>query len=116
MRLRSRQNVILLEDTNSIIEIVGDVVIAALGFATDLEFLLRRRLLLAEPFQFEFRVPGPRVLTEIPAGPDQAARFLPSNPRFQVVLSASVDPAVLGPLVYVEMNRACPSWFFRRWI
>src|SRR6185503_19476506 len=64
---------------------------------------------LAEPFQFEFRVRGPRVLTGMPAGPDQSARFLPANPRFQVVLSSSVDPALLARLVYLEMNRACPT-------
>ena len=64
---------------------------------------------LAEPYTFEFRVRGPRVLTGIPAGPDASARFLPSNPRFQVVLSASADPALLSRLVYVEMNRACSA-------
>ncbi len=63
---------------------------------------------LAEPFQFEFRVRGPRVLTGLPAGPDQTARFLSANPRFQIVLSASADPTQLARLVYLEMNRACP--------
>ncbi len=63
---------------------------------------------LAEPYQFEFRVRGPRVLTGLPAGPDQSARFLPANPRFQIVLSAPADPALLARLVYLEMNRACP--------
>lgn len=62
---------------------------------------------LAQPYQFEFRVRGPRVLTGMPAGPDQPARFLPANPRFQVVLSAPADSALLARLVYLEMNRAC---------
>ncbi|HEU5218834.1 MAG TPA: MG2 domain-containing protein, partial [Gemmatimonadales bacterium] len=64
---------------------------------------------LAEPFQFEFRVRGPRVLTGMPAGPDQVARFLPANPQFRIVLSASADAALLSKLVYLEMNRACPT-------
>ncbi|HEV8195654.1 MAG TPA: MG2 domain-containing protein [Gemmatimonadales bacterium] len=64
---------------------------------------------LAEPFQFEFRVRGPRVLAGLPAGPDQQARFLPANPRFQIVLSGSADPALLARLIYLEMNRACAS-------
>ncbi|MEO7987839.1 MAG: hypothetical protein ABI766_15030, partial [Gemmatimonadales bacterium] len=64
---------------------------------------------LAEPYQFEFRVGGPRVLTGIPANPNQTARFLPGNARFQIVLSGSADPALLSRLVYVEMNRACAT-------
>ena len=64
---------------------------------------------LAEPYQFEFRVRGPRVLTGLPAGPEQTARFLPANARFQLVLSGSADPAALARLVYLEMNRSCAT-------
>lgn len=64
---------------------------------------------LAEPYQFTFRVRGPRVLAGLPAGHGVPAQFLPSDARFQVVLSAPADPALLGRLVYLELNRACPT-------
>ena len=50
----------------------------------------------------------PRVLAGLPAGHGVPARFLPPDARFQIVLSAPADPALLGRLVYLEMNRACP--------
>lgn len=64
---------------------------------------------LAEPYQFTFRVRGPRVLAGLPAGHGVPGQFLPADARFQVVLSAPADPALLGRLIYLEMNRACPS-------
>jgi alpha-2-macroglobulin len=62
---------------------------------------------LAAPHRWSFRVRGPRVLAGVPAGPGQPARFLPPDARFQLVLSAPVDPALLARLVYVEMGRSC---------
>ena len=62
---------------------------------------------LAQPYHFEFRVRGPRVLAGLPAGHGTPGRFLPADARFQVVLSAPAEPALLGRLVYLEMNRAC---------
>ncbi|NOT09298.1 MAG: hypothetical protein HOP28_13970, partial [Gemmatimonadales bacterium] len=64
---------------------------------------------LAAPFSFTFRVRGPRALAGLPAGPNQVARFLPPNARLQLVLSAPADSALLGRLVYLEMNRDCPQ-------
>ena len=64
---------------------------------------------LAEPYEFSFRVHGPRVLAGLPAGPDQSARFLTPNPRFQLVLSTEADSALLARMVYLEMNRNCPT-------
>lgn len=64
---------------------------------------------LAEPYRFTFRVRGPRVLAGVPAGPDQGAQYLPPDTRFRVVLSAAGDSALLARLVYLEMNRLCPS-------
>jgi len=63
---------------------------------------------LAEPYRFSFRVRGPRVLSGLPAGPDQSARFLEPNTRFRLVLSTTADSALLARMVYLEMNRACP--------
>ena len=48
---------------------------------------------LAEAKTFSFRVRGPRILSGLPAGPDQAARFLPPDARFEIVLSAPADSA-----------------------
>jgi hypothetical protein len=64
---------------------------------------------LAEPYRFAFRVRGPRVLAGSPAGPDRGARFLPADARFTLVLSAPVDSALLGRLVYLEMRRDCTT-------
>src|SRR5687768_2630300 len=51
---------------------------------------------LAEPYQFSFRVRGPRVLSGLPAGPDQSARFLEPDTRFRLVLSTTADSALLA--------------------
>jgi uncharacterized protein YfaS (alpha-2-macroglobulin family) len=63
---------------------------------------------LAQPHQFTFRVRGPRVLTGLPAGPDQSARFLTPDTRFRVVLSTPADSSLVARMIYLEMNRACP--------
>jgi uncharacterized protein YfaS (alpha-2-macroglobulin family) len=64
---------------------------------------------LAEPYRFSFRVNGPRVLAGSPAGPGHVARFLAPDARFTLALSAPADSALLARLIYLEMNRACPS-------
>src|ERR1041384_5819757 len=64
---------------------------------------------LAEPYRFSFRVSGPRVLAGSPAGPGHVARFLAPDARFTLALSAPADSALLARLIYLEMNRACPS-------
>jgi hypothetical protein len=64
---------------------------------------------LAAPYQWGFRVRGPKLLAGLPAGPGQTARFLPRDARFQLVTSAPADSALLARLVYLEMNRACPA-------
>jgi alpha-2-macroglobulin len=64
---------------------------------------------LAAPYRWSLRVRGPRVLTGMPAGPGQLARFLPADARFQLVLSAPADPALLARLVYLELHRSCPA-------
>lgn len=63
---------------------------------------------LAEPYRFDFRVRGPRVLAGLPAGPYQPGRFLPKEASFQLVLSALADSALLARVAYLEMSRACP--------
>jgi uncharacterized protein YfaS (alpha-2-macroglobulin family) len=62
---------------------------------------------LAEPYRWSLRVRGPLLLTGLPAGPGSVARFLPPDARFQVVLSAPADPALLARMVYLEMSRSC---------
>jgi len=62
---------------------------------------------LAESYQFTFRVRGPRVLSGLPVGPDQSARFLEPGTRFRLVLSTEADSTLLARMVYLEMNRAC---------
>src|ERR1041384_5438461 len=64
---------------------------------------------LAEPYRFSFRVSGPRVLAGSPARPGHVARFLAPDARFTLALSAPADSALLARLIYLEMNRACPS-------
>ena len=44
---------------------------------------------LAQPYQFEFRVRGPRVLAGLPAGHDTPGRFLPADARFRIDSIAS---------------------------
>ena len=64
---------------------------------------------LARPFQFDFRVRGPRVLAGSPvAGRRGGAQYLPPNPDFELVLDAPADSATLTG-VYVEFGSPCPA-------
>ena len=64
---------------------------------------------LAEPYRWSVRVRGPLVLVGLPAAAGVPARYLPPNARFQLVLSATPDSALLARLAYVEMSRSCPQ-------
>ncbi len=64
---------------------------------------------LAEPYRWSVRVRGPQVLAGLPAGPGLVARFLPAEARFQVVLSAPADPALLARMAYLELSRSCAA-------
>jgi uncharacterized protein YfaS (alpha-2-macroglobulin family) len=62
---------------------------------------------LASPYSFRFRVRGPRVLAGSPVGPNGGARFLPPDARFDLVVDAPVDSAVVGRSAYLEFDRLC---------
>ena len=64
---------------------------------------------LAEPYRWAIRVSGPQVLAGLPAGPGLVARFLPPDARFQIVLSAPADPALLARVAFLEMSRSCAA-------
>ena len=62
---------------------------------------------LARPYQFEFRVRGPRVLTGSPVnGRGAGAQYLAPNATFELVLDAPADSAQLAG-VYVEFGKSC---------
>ena len=64
---------------------------------------------LARPYQFDFRVRGPRVLAGSPVtGRRGSAEYLPPSPVFELVLDAPADSATLSG-VYVEFGVGCPA-------
>ncbi len=50
---------------------------------------------------------GPRVLAGSPVGPNGGAPYLTPDARFDLVVDAPVDPAVVEAAVYVEFSRLC---------
>ena len=62
---------------------------------------------LREPYAFTFRVRGPRVLAGSPIGPNGGSPYLTPDARFDLVVDAPVDPAVVEAAVYVEFSRLC---------
>jgi len=64
---------------------------------------------LAQPFNFSFRVRGPRVLAGWPVGPSSQPRFLTADARLAVVLDVSPDRAELERSVYLELDKLCPA-------
>ena len=62
---------------------------------------------LREPYAFTFRVRGPRVLAGSPVGPNGGATYLAPDARFDLVVDAPIDPAVVEAAIYVEFNRLC---------
>jgi len=62
---------------------------------------------LAAPYQFRFSVLGPTLLTGLPANAGEQPQFLARDTRFEVVYSATVEPAALPGLAYLEFNPQC---------
>jgi uncharacterized protein YfaS (alpha-2-macroglobulin family) len=62
---------------------------------------------LTEAYVFSFRVRGPRVLAGSPVGPNGGSGYLAPDARFDLVVDAPVDPAVVEAAVYVEFDRLC---------
>ncbi len=62
---------------------------------------------LSQPYTFTFRVRGPTALTGTPAGPDRYAEYLAEDPRFEVIYSAAVDPALLTKAAFLEFDATC---------
>jgi len=58
-------------------------------------------------YRHTFRVAPPAVLAGTPAGPNIEARYLPPEPRLDVLVSAPVDPAALAAAGRVVMDRQC---------
>lgn len=64
---------------------------------------------LEQPFTFTFRVSGPRVLAGWPVGPNGGDRFVTPDSRFDLVLDAAADPAVVARTAYLEFDGVCPT-------
>jgi uncharacterized protein YfaS (alpha-2-macroglobulin family) len=62
---------------------------------------------LTAPYSYRFRVRGPRVLAGSPVGPNGGALYLPPDARFDLVVDAPVDTAVVARSAYLEFNRLC---------
>ena len=62
---------------------------------------------LARPYEFGFRVRGPRPLAGWPVGPNGGSRYLPSDARFDLVVDAPADSAAVSRTAYLEFNRMC---------
>ena len=62
---------------------------------------------LPGPYVHSFRVRGARVLAGSPVGPGQIGRHLASDTRFDLVVDAPVDSAVVAKAVYLEFDRLC---------
>jgi hypothetical protein len=62
---------------------------------------------LAEPYRFNFRVQGPRLLTGTPVNEQERAQHVAPNQRFDLVYSGPVDLVKLSGAAYVEMSASC---------
>jgi uncharacterized protein YfaS (alpha-2-macroglobulin family) len=60
---------------------------------------------LEAPFQYTFRVRGPEVLATSVSRGD--AQYYPPDPKFSLVVSAPVDPAVVERSVFLEFTSTC---------
>src|SRR5690606_17065299 len=58
-------------------------------------------------YRHTFRVAPPAVLGGTPAGPNVEARHVTPEPRFDVLVSAPVDPAALAAAARLVMDRQC---------
>ena len=62
---------------------------------------------LAAPFVHSFRVRGSRVLAGSPVGPSERGHYLTPDSRFDLVVDAPVDSAVVNRSAHVEFDRLC---------
>ena len=62
---------------------------------------------LARPYEFSFRVRGPRVLAGWPVGPNGGSRYLPPDARFDLVVDAPTDSAAVSRAAYLEFDKLC---------
>lgn len=64
---------------------------------------------LGASYTFSFRVRGPRVLAGAPVGPNQRARFLTPDTRFDLVVDAPADSSAVTRSACVELDKRCAS-------
>ena len=62
---------------------------------------------LSAPYVHAFRVRGSRIIGGAPVGPSERGRYLAPDSRFDLVVDAPVDSAVVNRSVHVELNRLC---------
>ena len=62
---------------------------------------------LEAPFVHSFRVRGSRALAGFPVGPSTSGQHLTPDSRFELVVDAPVDSAVVNRSVYLEFDRTC---------
>ena len=66
---------------------------------------------LAAPYQFTFRVGGPRILDAGPVNAPWGPRYLGADAQFELVVSAPADLGDVGRLVYLELGNTCGGRF-----
>lgn len=65
---------------------------------------------LEEPFEFSFRVRGPRAVNGTPAsGTQRTALHLTPDQRFELLLSGPADSALIRDVLRLEFDRACAT-------
>ena len=62
---------------------------------------------LSAPYVHSFRVRGSRIIGGAPVGPSERGRYLAPDSRFDLVVDAPVDSAVVNRSVHVELDRLC---------
>jgi alpha-2-macroglobulin len=62
---------------------------------------------LPRAHSFQFRVERGRVLTGFPVGLHEQPRFLDTTPRFDLLLSSAVDPALLAAHAQLALQSRC---------
>lgn len=64
---------------------------------------------LPEPYHFEFRVRGPKILAGMPVGPGLSPTLIQARDTFRIVVSQAVTPALVTRWGFIETERSCSA-------
>ena len=62
---------------------------------------------LDQPYQFSFRVGGPRILAGAPVGPSRRPSYLKPDAVFELVVSTPIALETVSKLVYLQLDNTC---------